>query len=93
MKKKNMQKVSYALAVGSLMYTMICMRSDIAYAVGVTSIFLVNPNKEHWAIVKWIFRYIRRSYKVRLSFGGGRPVLTCYTNTIMTRDIDTIKFV
>eukprot|EP00253_Pinus_taeda_P016959 PITA_16959 len=32
-----MYKVSYALAVGSLMYAMVCTRPDIAHAVGVVS--------------------------------------------------------
>ena len=39
--------VSYALAVGSLMYVMISTRLDIAQAVGVASHFMGNPGKEH----------------------------------------------
>ena len=89
--KEKMQKVPYASAVGSLMYAMVCTRPDIAYAVGVTSRFLANPGKEHWAAVKWIFRYLRGSSKVCLSFGGGPPVLTGYTDADMARDIDTRK--
>ncbi|KAJ8472279.1 hypothetical protein OPV22_026622 [Ensete ventricosum] len=73
--KEKMQKVPYASAVGSLMYAMICTRPDIAYAVGVTSRFLVT-GKEHWAALKWIFRYLKGSSKVCLSFGGGPPMLT-----------------
>lgn len=89
--KEKMQKVPYASAVGSLMYAMVCTRPDIAYAVGVTSRFLANPGKEHWAAVKWIFRYLRGSSKVCLSFGGGPPALTGYTDADMARDIDTRK--
>ncbi|GJR57579.1 retrovirus-related pol polyprotein from transposon TNT 1-94 [Tanacetum coccineum] len=36
-------KVSYANAVGSLMYLMVCTRPDIAYAVNVVSRYLANP--------------------------------------------------
>ena len=42
-----MKKVSYASAVGSLMYAMVCTRPDIAHAVGVVSRFLSNPGREH----------------------------------------------
>ncbi|GKV32746.1 hypothetical protein SLEP1_g41331 [Rubroshorea leprosula] len=54
-----MKNVPYASAVGSLMYAMVCTRPDIAHAVGVVSRFLSNPGKQHWAAVKWIFRYLR----------------------------------
>lgn len=51
-KKKEMSKVPYSSVVGSLMYAMICTRSDIAYVVGVVSSFLLNLEKEHWNVVK-----------------------------------------
>ena len=35
--RDHMSKVSYALAIGSLMYAMMCTRPDIAHAVGVVS--------------------------------------------------------
>lgn len=41
--KEEMKKVP--LAVGSLMYAMVCTRPDIAHAVGVVSRFLSNPGK------------------------------------------------
>ena len=44
---KEMRKVPYASAVGSLMYAMVCTRPDIAYAVGMVSRHLANPSKEH----------------------------------------------
>ena len=39
--KEEMQKVPYALAVGSLMYVMICTRPDIAHVVGVVAGFFL----------------------------------------------------
>jgi hypothetical protein len=50
--KKEMKNVSYASVVGSLMYAMVCMRPDIAHAVGVVSRFLSNSGKMHWNVVK-----------------------------------------
>ena len=40
-------EVSYASAVGSLMYAMVCTRLDIAQAVRVLSRFMSNLRKEH----------------------------------------------
>ncbi|GKB32418.1 retrotransposon protein, putative, ty1-copia subclass, partial [Tanacetum coccineum] len=39
---ERMSKVPYANAVGSLMYLMVCMRPDIAYAVSIVSRYLAN---------------------------------------------------
>jgi hypothetical protein len=46
-----MSKVSYACAVGSLMYAMVCTRPDIAHAISVVSRFMSRPSKEHWKVV------------------------------------------
>ncbi|KAG7553078.1 Zinc finger CCHC-type superfamily [Arabidopsis thaliana x Arabidopsis arenosa] len=59
LEKEDMARVSYASAVGSLMYAMVCTRPDIAHAVGTVSRFLSNPGREHWNAVKWILRYLR----------------------------------
>ena len=40
--KVEMMKVPYASTVGSLMYTMVCTRLDIGYAVGVVSRYMNN---------------------------------------------------
>jgi len=45
-------EVSYASIVSSLMYAMVCTKSDIAQAVGVVSRYMSNPGKEHWRAVK-----------------------------------------
>jgi Reverse transcriptase (RNA-dependent DNA polymerase) len=75
-KKENdeMSRVPYSLAVGSLMYSMVCTRPDIAHAVGVVSRFLSNLEKQHWEAVKWILRYLRGTSKLCLSFEKGEPV-------------------
>ena len=65
-----MSKVPYALAVGSLMYAMVCTRPDIAHAVGVVSRYMNNPGKEHWMVVKWILKYLRGITNQALCFGG-----------------------
>ena len=70
---------------------MVCTRPDIAHAVGVVSRFMVNPGKDHWEVVKWIFRYLRGSSKLCLTFGGFKPVLKGYIDVDWVGDLDGRK--
>ena len=45
--REHMTSVSYASAIESLMYAMVCTRPDISHAVGVVSKYMANPGKEH----------------------------------------------
>ena len=42
-----MRQIPYALAVGSLMYAILCTRPDICYIVGIVSQFQSNPGLDH----------------------------------------------
>ena len=44
-------RVSYASVVGSLMYAIVCTRSDLAYAISTVSRFMLNPRNQHWEAV------------------------------------------
>nr|GEU29048.1 Gag-Pol polyprotein [Tanacetum cinerariifolium] len=57
--RMKMSRVPYASAVRSLMFSIICTRPDIAYAVGVVSQYMAEPGREHWEAVKRILRYIK----------------------------------
>ena len=46
-----MSKVPYALAIGSLMYAMVCTRPNIAHAVGFVSRYMSHLGIEHWNAV------------------------------------------
>ncbi|RVW67303.1 Retrovirus-related Pol polyprotein from transposon TNT 1-94 [Vitis vinifera] len=59
LERKDMERFPYASVVGSLMYAQVCMRSDIAYIVGMLGIYLSNPGMDHWKKTKWVMR--RRS--------------------------------
>ena len=52
-------RIAYQSAVGSLMYTILGTRPDIAYTVSVVSRYGFNPNESHWKIIKRIFRYLK----------------------------------
>ncbi|KAL0540186.1 hypothetical protein IC582_024419 [Cucumis melo] len=49
-----MRRILYALAVGSLMYVMLCIKPDICYAVGIVSRYQSNLGLDHWTTVKII---------------------------------------
>nr|GFB47403.1 retrotransposon protein, putative, Ty1-copia subclass [Tanacetum cinerariifolium] len=59
--KQRMQNITYASAVGSIMYTVRCTRPDVAFAQNMTSRFQQNPGEEHWTAVKNILKYLRNT--------------------------------
>ena len=78
--KKDIVSTIYSSAIGSLMYAMVCTWLDIAHAIDVVSRFMVNPGKDRWEAVKWIFRYLRGNSKLCLTFGDSKPVLEGYVD-------------
>ena len=44
---ERMEKVSYASAMESLMYVMLCTRTDISYVVGMVNRYQYNPGEAH----------------------------------------------
>nr|GEV33632.1 retrovirus-related Pol polyprotein from transposon TNT 1-94 [Tanacetum cinerariifolium] len=88
---KRMSKVPYANAIGSLMYLMVCMRPDIAYAVSVVSRYLENPGKNHWETVKWILKYLRGNANIGLVYGtdrGNHMDVTGFIDSDYATDLD-----
>ena len=67
--EEDMSHVPYACAISSMMYAMVCIRPDIAHAMGVLSRFMSTLGKEHWTTVKQVFRYLHgvRIYRVSSS--------------------------
>ena len=57
-KEKEMQKIPYASAVGSLMYAQVCMRLDIAYITEILDRYLSTAGVYHWKAAKWVLRYL-----------------------------------
>ena len=68
----HMTLVSYASAVGSLMYVMVFTTPYIAHAVGVVSRYMTNPGKEHWEAVRWLLKYLRGTSNTSLCFDKGK---------------------
>ncbi|GKA65360.1 retrovirus-related pol polyprotein from transposon TNT 1-94 [Tanacetum coccineum] len=89
--RMEMSRVSYASAVGSLMFVMICTRPDIAYAVGVVSRYMAEPGKEHWEDVKRILRYIKGTSDVALYFVELDLIVKGYVDSDYACDLDGSK--
>ena len=84
-----MRKIPYALAIGSLMYAMVCTCPDIAHSMGVVSRFLTNLGKQHWQEVIRILRYLKGTSHYCLCFGNPNIVLESFTDADMAGDVDT----
>ncbi|KAK4841202.1 hypothetical protein QYF36_000610 [Acer negundo] len=65
---KEMQKIPYASAVGSLMYAQVSTRPDIAYIVGMLGRYLSNPGMDRWKATKRVMRYLQRTKDHMLTY-------------------------
>ena len=68
--EEDMSYVPYASVVASLMYAMVYTRPGIAHVVGLLSRFMSNLGKEHWTVVKRVFRYLRGTSDDGLCYQG-----------------------
>nr|GEU63349.1 retrovirus-related Pol polyprotein from transposon TNT 1-94 [Tanacetum cinerariifolium] len=68
------------MKVGSVMYTTMCTRLDIAHAVGVVCRFMSNPRKEHWKAIKWLLRYLKGTSMVTRCFCKKEVVLEGFSD-------------
>ena len=66
---ERMSRISYASTIESLIYVMLCIRPDIIIAVSVMNKFQLNPDEEHYIIVKNILKYLWRTKNLFLIFG------------------------
>ena len=70
----------YRSIVGGLCY-LVHMRPDIAFAVGYISRFMEDPREDHWAAVKRLLRYVKRTIDHGIIFpktGESRLQLTVF---------------
>lgn len=62
--------LQYQSAIGSVMYAILETRPDLAYAVFVLSRYASRPNNSYWQAIKRIFRYIKGTLDMELTFKG-----------------------
>lgn len=60
----------YKSIIGSLRY-LVNTRPDISFAVGLVSIFMEAPSKEHWSAVKRMLRYVAGTLDLGVNFKKG----------------------
>jgi uncharacterized protein (UPF0218 family) len=65
-----MKMVSYVLAIGSIMYVILCTRPDVSYALSMTSRYQKDPGDDHWTAVKNILKYLRMTKDLILIYDG-----------------------
>ena len=59
--KATIKDIPYCSVVGSLMYSAVCTRPDIAYAVSVLGRYLANLRNEHWVAAKKVLEYLQKT--------------------------------
>ena len=72
--------IPYREAVGSLMYAALGTRPNITFAVQTVSRFSIKPGPAHWEAVKQIFRYLKGTIDLWLSYGTKKMILTGYAD-------------
>ncbi|KAG8502523.1 hypothetical protein CXB51_001167 [Gossypium anomalum] len=83
-----MSHVPHSSVVGSLMYTMVCSRPDLSYAVSAVSKYMANPGEEHWKAFQWILIYLRGTTDVCLQFEKIEDGVIGYVDADSARDLD-----
>lgn len=84
-----MKVVPYSNVAGSIMYSMIGTRPDLAYPVGVISRYMSKPIKEHWLGVKWVLRYIKGTLGMKLCYSKSSDfILRGYCDSDFAGDLD-----
>ena len=90
--REYMSKISYASAIGSIMYAMLCTRLDVAHALSMTSRFQQDPGEKHWTAVKGILKYLRRTKEFFLVYGSEEElIVNGYTGAAFQTDVEDSK--
>jgi hypothetical protein len=79
-------KISYQSIVRSLIYIMLKTRLDITYFILIINRYVFNFIQIHWQAVKRIFRYLRKTYQMKLIFRETLRFLKNYTNLNWTKN-------
>ena len=85
-----MKVIPYALAIGSIMYAMLCTRPDVCLAIA--GRYQSNPGVDHWTAVKNILKYLKRTKDMFLVYGGDKElIVNGYVDASFDTDPDDSK--
>ncbi|XP_031251289.1 secreted RxLR effector protein 161-like [Pistacia vera] len=86
-----MREIPYASAIGSLMYATLCTKPNIGYVISVTSRYQSDLGEKHWLVVKTIFKYLRRTKDLVLSYRGSVLKIQGYSDSNFQSNVDNRK--
>ena len=90
--RERMKVIPYASAIGSIMYAMLCTRPDVYLAIGLAGRYQSDPGVDHWTAVKIILRYLKRTKKMFLGYGGDKEfIIKGYVDASFDTDPDDSK--
>jgi hypothetical protein len=79
----------YNECVGSLLYLSVCMRPNIAQAVGVLARYMAAPTIVHWEAALGVVCYLVGIVDYGLTFGGSSEIFVGYYDANYTGDLDS----
>jgi hypothetical protein len=89
------ETVSYKSIIGSLIYTMLATRPDLAFAIELLGHYAANPKACHWALVKQCFRYLKATKEMELVYNRSKKGSTMtfhgFVDIAWSDDIDTSR--
>ena len=83
-----MSRILYASVIESIIYAMMCTRSDVAYSLGVVSRYQSDLDKKYRKIAKVILKYLRNTKDQWLIYGDTDLKLVGYTDFSFQSDCD-----
>ena len=90
--QREMKKVPYRNAIGSLLYLSTWTRPDITFQVQNLAKFVENPGRAHWTGVKRIMRFLKQSKCDGINFkSNGKLILEGYCDADWGSNTDTRK--
>ena len=90
--REHIKNISYASAVGSLMYAQVCTRLDIAFAVGVLGRYQSNPGLDHWRAAKKVMRYLQGTNNYMFMYRQTYSLeVIGYSNSNFAGCVDSLK--
>ena len=89
--REHMSLILYASIVGSIMCTMTCTWSDVAFSLGVVSRYHSDPDENHWKVVKTILNYLWNTKDQWLIYGESDLKFMRFTDFNFQSDHDDSK--
>ena len=67
--------IPYTEVIGSVLWPVVVLRPDVAFAISLLSQFIKNPGPVHWEALKRVIVYMRSTKDLWLTFGGHSKLL------------------